>query len=236
MSTRSAAGQRVCAHSNAAAPRAVELRRDAARISSRRWAVRSTRSTADAISGALALRVHDGVKVGERGESILCARRRQPCVACSWTRIDTDVACRSMGYEHGGFWRWYRRNNDTYPLVMPRPACRDEFSASLWECDGFADPTRIRLSENLCQGEDDLGLYCWGRPTFTGWARHWRGEARGRPHNRRCHSLLQASKSTARRSAMCRLIPTASRCSASQIRVSSLSTFFTAATTATRRT
>ncbi|EYC44991.1 hypothetical protein Y032_0443g1557 [Ancylostoma ceylanicum] len=57
---------------------------------------------------------------------------------------------------------------------MPRPDCHPGAN-SLWDCPGFADPNAIRLSENLCQGEDDLGLVCWGAPTFQGWAKHWKG-------------------------------------------------------------
>ena len=79
-----------------------------------------------------------------------------------------------MGYNDGAFYTWFRRNNDTYPFVMPRPRCIPS-ARNLWECEGFAKPERIPLSENLCQGEDDLGLYCWGQPTFTGWAKHWKG-------------------------------------------------------------
>ncbi|KAI6192849.1 hypothetical protein M3Y99_01913900 [Aphelenchoides fujianensis] len=102
-------------------------------------------------------------------------RWRSVCtMITNWTSIDTGTACRSMGYSDGGFWKWYLRNNDTYPLVMPHPGCRSD-AQSLWECEGFADASKIRMSENLCQGEDDLGLYCWGPPTFTGWARHWKG-------------------------------------------------------------
>ncbi|KIH45664.1 hypothetical protein ANCDUO_24294, partial [Ancylostoma duodenale] len=59
---------------------------------------------------------------------------------------------------------------------MSRPDCHPGAN-SLWDCPGFADPNAIRLSENLCQGEDDLGLVCWGAPTFQGWAKHWRGIA-----------------------------------------------------------
>lgn len=102
-------------------------------------------------------------------------RWRSVCtMVTNWTSIDTGVACRSMGYTDGGFWKWYLRNNDTYPLVMPKPDCLSS-AQNLWECDGFKDASKIRMSENLCQGEDDLGLYCWGPPTFTGWARHWKG-------------------------------------------------------------
>uniref|UniRef100_A0A7E4VD53 SRCR domain-containing protein n=1 Tax=Panagrellus redivivus TaxID=6233 RepID=A0A7E4VD53_PANRE len=92
----------------------------------------------------------------------------------NWTSIDTGVACRSMGYSDGSFYRWYRRNNDTYPFVMPKPDCLPT-ARNLWDCEGFSKSDNIPLSENLCQGEDDLGLYCWGRPTFTGWAKHWKG-------------------------------------------------------------
>jgi hypothetical protein len=95
-----------------------------------------------------------------------------------------------MGYSDGGFWRFYERNNDTYPFVMASPKCTPEANR-LWECQvkqegslaispfpfiqGFADPEQIPLSENLCQGEDDIGIYCWGMPTFRGWAKHWKG-------------------------------------------------------------
>lgn len=79
-----------------------------------------------------------------------------------------------MGYSDGGFWKWYLRNNDTYPFVMPKPDCPGS-ARNLWDCPAFSDPSRIRLSENLCQGEDDIGIYCWGPPSFTGWARHWKG-------------------------------------------------------------
>lgn len=74
-----------------------------------------------------------------------------------------------------GFWRFYRRNNDTYPLVMPRPKCLPS-AKNLYDCEGWAEPSKIPLNENLCQGEDDLGLYCWGPPTFIGWAKHWKGK------------------------------------------------------------
>ncbi|VDK18325.1 unnamed protein product [Anisakis simplex] len=57
---------------------------------------------------------------------------------------------------------------------MPRPECLSS-AKSLWDCAGFADADKIPLSENLCQGEDDIGIYCWGPPSFTGWARHWKG-------------------------------------------------------------
>lgn len=73
-----------------------------------------------------------------------------------------------------GFWKWYRRNNDTYPFVMPHPECFPD-AKSLWDCQGFKESNAIPLSENLCQGEDDIGLYCWGPPIFTGWAKHWKG-------------------------------------------------------------
>src|SRR4051812_36881545 len=108
--------------------------------------------------------------------------------------MNLKVACRSMGYTDGGFWRFYERNNDTYPLVMASPKCTPEAN-SLWACQvrkkgilyrdnffrnfplfqGFADPDQIPLSENLCQGEDDIGIYCWGMPTFRGWTKHWKG-------------------------------------------------------------
>ncbi|KAI1717620.1 scavenger receptor cysteine-rich domain-containing protein [Ditylenchus destructor] len=102
-------------------------------------------------------------------------RWRSMCTqVTNWTSIDTGVACRSMGYSDGGFWRFYQRNNDTYPFVMPAPKCL-KTATNLWQCEGFSDPNRIPLTENLCQGEDDLGIYCWGPPTFTGWAKHWKG-------------------------------------------------------------
>ncbi|KAF1753039.1 hypothetical protein GCK72_019595 [Caenorhabditis remanei] len=102
-------------------------------------------------------------------------RWRSVCtMVTNWTSIDTGTACRSMGYSDGGFWKWYRRNNDTYPFVMPKPDCHGS-AKNLWDCPAFSDPQKIRLSENLCQGEDDIGIYCWGPPTFTGWARHWKG-------------------------------------------------------------
>uniref|UniRef100_A0A0M3IPZ1 SRCR domain-containing protein n=1 Tax=Ascaris lumbricoides TaxID=6252 RepID=A0A0M3IPZ1_ASCLU len=92
----------------------------------------------------------------------------------NWTSVDTTIACKSMGYSDGGFWKWYRRNNDTYPFVMPHPECFPD-AKSLWDCQGFKESNAIPLSENLCQGEDDIGLYCWGPPIFTGWAKHWKG-------------------------------------------------------------
>ncbi|CAI2352995.1 unnamed protein product [Caenorhabditis sp. 36 PRJEB53466] len=102
-------------------------------------------------------------------------RWRSVCtMLTNWTSIDTGTACRSMGYSDGGFWKWYLRNNDTYPFVMPKPECHGAVR-DLWDCPAFSDPSRIRLSENLCQGEDDIGIYCWGPPVFTGWARHWKG-------------------------------------------------------------
>ncbi|CAB3397311.1 unnamed protein product [Caenorhabditis bovis] len=102
-------------------------------------------------------------------------RWRSVCtMVTNWTSIDTGVACRSMGYSDGGFWKWFLRNNDTYPFVMPKPDCHNG-AKNLWDCPAFSDENNIRLSENLCQGEDDIGIYCWGPPMFTGWARHWKG-------------------------------------------------------------
>uniref|UniRef100_A0A183C0J1 SRCR domain-containing protein n=1 Tax=Globodera pallida TaxID=36090 RepID=A0A183C0J1_GLOPA len=102
-------------------------------------------------------------------------RWRSVCTQLTnWTSIDTGTACRSMGFSDGAFWRFFRRNNDTYPIVMPNPECPQDKN-SLWNCPGFAHHEQIPLSENLCQGEDDIGIYCWGRPSFTGWARHWKG-------------------------------------------------------------
>ena len=51
----------------------------------------------------------------------------------------------------------------------PRVFTGDE--RTLWSCAGFSDRGRIELSENLCQGEDDLGLVCWGPPSFSGYQR-----------------------------------------------------------------
>ena len=51
---------------------------------------------------------------------------------------------------------------------MPRPGCK-EGDNSLWNCFNWKDPSRIPLAENLCQGEDDVGVVCWGPPTFEGW-------------------------------------------------------------------
>ena len=77
-------------------------------------------------------------------------------------------------FQHGPTNTYYLRNNDTYPFVMPKPDCGPG-ARNLWQCEGLAKPDRIALSENLCQGEDDIGIYCWGQPTFTGWAKHWKG-------------------------------------------------------------
>ncbi|KAL3080364.1 hypothetical protein niasHT_038404 [Heterodera trifolii] len=122
------------------------------------------------------LRLIDGPTVRQGSLQIRFRDRwRSVCTQMTnWTSIDTGTACRTMGYDDGTFWRFFRRNNDTYPFVMPAPKCTQSQN-SLWNCPGFADKEQIPLSENLCQGEDDIGIYCWGRPTFTGWARHWKG-------------------------------------------------------------
>ena len=102
-------------------------------------------------------------------------RWRSVCTQLTnWTSVDTTVACKSMGYTDGAFYSWFRRNNDSYPFVMPRPECLPT-AKNLWQCQGFARPENIPMSENLCQGEDDIGIYCWGQPSFTGWAKHWKG-------------------------------------------------------------
>ncbi|GMS79584.1 hypothetical protein PENTCL1PPCAC_1759, partial [Pristionchus entomophagus] len=102
-------------------------------------------------------------------------RWRSVCTqVTNWTQVDVGAACRTMGYGDGGFWKWFRRNNETYPLVLPKPDCYPG-AKTLRDCPGLADENRIPLSENLCQGEDDLGIICWGPPTFKGWARHWKG-------------------------------------------------------------
>jgi hypothetical protein len=54
----------------------------------------------------------------------------------NWTSIDTSIACKSLGYEDGGFWRFFVRNNDTYPFVMPSPKCLPE-AKNLWDCKVF---------------------------------------------------------------------------------------------------
>ncbi|VDO43648.1 unnamed protein product [Haemonchus placei] len=121
-------------------------------------------------------RLIDGDTVRDGRLQVLFRDRwRSVCtMVTNWTSIDTTVACKSMGYSDGGFYKWHLRNNDTYAFVLPRPDCHPGAS-SLWDCPGLADPNAIRLSENLCQGEDDLGLICWGPPIFQGWARHWKG-------------------------------------------------------------
>ncbi|CEF63163.1 SRCR domain and Parallel beta-helix repeat and Pectin lyase fold/virulence factor domain and Pectin lyase fold domain and C-type lectin-like domain and C-type lectin fold domain and SRCR-like domain-containing protein [Strongyloides ratti] len=102
-------------------------------------------------------------------------RWKSVCTALTnWTSIDTTVACNSLGYSGGGFWKWYLRNNDTYPIVISKPNCH--YGASnLYECEGLKDVNKIPMSENICQGEDDIGLYCWGKPIFRGWEKHWKG-------------------------------------------------------------
>ncbi|KJH48098.1 scavenger receptor cysteine-rich domain protein [Dictyocaulus viviparus] len=121
-------------------------------------------------------RLTDGDTVRQgRLQALFRDRWRSVCtMVTNWTSIDMSTACRSMGYSDGGFYKWYLRNNDTYPFVLPRPGCHSAVK-SLWDCPGLKDPNSIRLSENLCQGEDDLGIICWGQPTFRGWARHWKG-------------------------------------------------------------
>lgn len=57
---------------------------------------------------------------------------------------------------------------------MSNPNCLLN-AKNLWSCEGFTDLNLIPLTENLCQGEDDIGLYCWGQPVFNGWAKHWKG-------------------------------------------------------------
>ncbi|CAD6189691.1 unnamed protein product [Caenorhabditis auriculariae] len=94
-------------------------------------------------------------------------RWRSVCtMLTNWTSVDTTTACKSMGYSDGAFWKWYLRNNDTYPMAMPYPDCH-KGARNLWDCPGFAEENNIRLSENLCQGEDDLGIYCWGLQIFN---------------------------------------------------------------------
>ncbi|CAI4225131.1 unnamed protein product [Auanema sp. JU1783] len=102
-------------------------------------------------------------------------RWRSVCtMVTNWTSIDTSVACRSMGFADGGFHKWYLRNNESYPVALPRPNCHPGAN-SLWDCGGLSNLDRIKMSENLCQGEDDIGIVCWGPPIFRGWARHWKG-------------------------------------------------------------
>uniref|UniRef100_A0A915PUQ6 SRCR domain-containing protein n=1 Tax=Setaria digitata TaxID=48799 RepID=A0A915PUQ6_9BILA len=92
----------------------------------------------------------------------------------NWTSTDIATACRSMGFTDGDFWKWYQRNNDTYPFVMSAPKCSPNIS-TLWQCVGFNEPNRILLSENLCQGEDDIGIRCWGASRLFGYTKHWKG-------------------------------------------------------------
>ncbi|VDN17186.1 unnamed protein product [Gongylonema pulchrum] len=57
---------------------------------------------------------------------------------------------------------------------MSHPGCTSS-TTSLWDCEGFLNENVIQLSENLCQGEDDIGIRCWGPPSFPGWQKHWKG-------------------------------------------------------------
>ncbi|VDM99712.1 unnamed protein product [Thelazia callipaeda] len=79
-----------------------------------------------------------------------------------------------MEFADGGFWKWYRRDNNTYPFVMPKPGCHANAN-SLWDCEGLRDANSIQLSENLCQGEDDIGIQCWGIKNFSAYEKHWKG-------------------------------------------------------------
>lgn len=67
----------------------------------------------------------------------------------SWTDTDYSVACKTMGFGGGGFYKWYRRNNDTFPLVLPQPHCRNSDN-SLFTCPSWKT-NQLMLSENLCR-------------------------------------------------------------------------------------
>uniref|UniRef100_A0A5S6Q4A9 SRCR domain-containing protein n=1 Tax=Trichuris muris TaxID=70415 RepID=A0A5S6Q4A9_TRIMR len=120
-------------------------------------------------------RLVDGPNTQQGRLQVLFAGRwRAVCtMMTNWTSIDYRVACRTMGFDDGGFWKWLRRNNDTMPFVMTKPGCNYSHDA-LYQCANWTKE-KIMLSENLCQGEDDLGLICWGPPTFHGWNFHWKG-------------------------------------------------------------
>ncbi|VDP17651.1 unnamed protein product [Soboliphyme baturini] len=102
------------------------------------------------------------------------AKYRSVCTrGTNWTEADFEVACKSMGFGSGGFWKWFRRQNDTAPFVMSKPAC-NRSDTNLRNCANWTDDV-IALAENLCQGEDDIGVFCWGPPTFLGHEYHWMG-------------------------------------------------------------
>ncbi|KRY48456.1 HHIP-like protein 1, partial [Trichinella britovi] len=121
------------------------------------------------------LRLVDGPSTRQGRLQVLHnGRWRAVCtMMTNWTDVDYQTACRTMGFDSGGFWKWYRRNNDTRPFVMPLPGCNATHEA-IEHCTNWTSD-RIQLSENLCQGEDDLGLVCWGPPSFHGWHFHWKG-------------------------------------------------------------
>ncbi|KRX14147.1 HHIP-like protein 1 [Trichinella nelsoni] len=121
------------------------------------------------------LRLVDGPSTRQGRLQVLHnGRWRAVCtMMTNWTDVDYQTACRTMGFDSGGFWKWYRRNNDTRPFVMPLPGCNATHE-TIEHCTNWTSD-RIQLSENLCQGEDDLGLVCWGPPSFHGWHFHWKG-------------------------------------------------------------
>ncbi|KRY89173.1 HHIP-like protein 1 [Trichinella pseudospiralis] len=121
------------------------------------------------------LRLVDGPSTRQgRLQVLYNGRWRAVCtMMTNWTDVDYQTACRTMGFDSGGFWKWYRRNNDTRPFVMPLPGCNGT-QETIEHCTNWTSD-RIQLSENLCQGEDDLGLVCWGPPSFHGWHFHWKG-------------------------------------------------------------
>lgn len=57
----------------------------------------------------------------------------------SWTEVDVNVTCKSLGFSNGTFYYYAPSNNLTSHMKMFMPRCHGKES-NLFECSGTANP------------------------------------------------------------------------------------------------
>ncbi|KAI3378328.1 hypothetical protein SNEBB_011077 [Seison nebaliae] len=75
-----------------------------------------------------------------------------------WTRYDSKVICRQLGYVNGTWSSYRMSNNDSWNMIIDRPKCNGN-EMEIKNCPSF----RIRrIGENVCHGQKLLSLLCDG--------------------------------------------------------------------------
>ena len=79
-------------------------------------------------------------------------------MATSWTQVDVNVTCRSLGFSNGTFFSYAPATNLTSHMKVFRPKCVGT-EADLFDCPGTANP---ELGLTVCDNQNVVSLHCEG--------------------------------------------------------------------------